>query len=105
MQTLEEKINQSKKGCLIWRGGIGAARGAAGIAKGPRGLAIKDWGKSKAAQGYKSAQEGYQKGRAGLSNLGGRVGQSMYRPQIPQNPNNLFDLLGDLGNIPYSNIP
>jgi|10_taG_2_1085330.scaffolds.fasta_scaffold40001_2 hypothetical protein len=86
----------------LLRGGIGAAKGAAGIAKGPRGLAVRDWAKSKAGQAYQSGLEGYQKGRTGLSNLGNRLG---IRPQIPQNPNNLFDLLDDLGNIPYSNIP
>ena len=73
--------------------GIGTAAGL------PLGL-LSGYG-----QAYQSGVEGYQKGRAGLSNLGGRIGQSMYRPQIPQNRNNLFDLLGDLGNIPYSNIP
>tara|TARA_R110000824_G_scaffold261868_4_gene450609 strand:+ start:2207 stop:2773 length:567 start_codon:yes stop_codon:yes gene_type:complete len=43
-------------------------------------------------------------GGSRLSNLPSKIAQSRRLPQMPENPNNLFNLLDDLGNAPNYNI-
>ena len=111
-ETKGEKIAGNVGSLLGVAAGVGGKYGTGmAFAKGARGLKslVKNpefisGMKNPFGGSIKSAQQGYQQARSGLSNLPSRVAQSRRLPQMPENPNNLFNLLDDSGNAPNYNI-
>jgi hypothetical protein len=104
-ETKGEKIAGNVGSLLGVAAGVGGIYGTGmAFAKGARGLKslVKN---PEFISGMKNPFGGsIKQARSGLSNLPSKVAQSRRLPQMPENPNNLFNLLDDLGNAPNYNI-